>query len=144
MNAKFTLPQKDLNSTASDYDYDLAADTGSTGATLHFSGNAKIESTAINVQKSTSATIDSFTTSKGYFDLVLSGSANVKVHYKGSGAADENRLIVIAKADGTKIVGVGSVGNDAENDLETTSALEAGSYKIYVNGCKVFTVEAGE
>lgn len=63
MNAKFTLPQKDVNSTASDYDYDLAADTGSTGATLHFSGNAKIESTAINVQKSTSATIDSFTTS---------------------------------------------------------------------------------
>ncbi|MBR1614223.1 MAG: hypothetical protein IJ673_01955 [Treponema sp.] len=76
--------------------------------------------------------------------MVLSGSANVKVHYKGSGAADVNRLIVIAKADGTKIVGVGSVGNDAENDLETTSALEAGSYKIYVNGCKVFTVEAGE
>ena len=131
-----------VNTNAADIEANLKAEEGSVGATLSFKGNAKIEASAINVQKNKGITTDEFKNAKGSFDLVISSSANVTVHYKASGTAEAARVVVIADAKGNKITGVSPADNSNEYDLTTPSKLAAGTYKIYVNGCKIYSISA--
>lgn len=143
VNCSFTLSGT-ADSAAAEKDYDVNADEGGSGASLHFTGNAKQEANALNVQKATGISTSNFTGSKGVFTLELSGNAKVTVHYKGSGAAETARAIIIASPTDTSIKGLDNIGNDAEADIETDSALSAGTYKIYCNGIKIFKITCGE
>ncbi|MBP3772040.1 MAG: hypothetical protein J6I53_05010 [Treponema sp.] len=143
VNCSFTLSGT-AESAAAEKDYDVNADEGGSGASLHFTGNAKQEANALNVQKATGISTSDFTGSKGVFTLELSGNAKVTVHYKGSGAAETARAIIIASSTDTSIKGLDNIGNDAEADIETDSALSAGTYKIYCNGIKIFKITCGE
>lgn len=142
-----------VNSSAADLDADITAEAGSTGATLHFKGNTKVESNDLNVQKTTGVTTEIYATgdskvAKGFFELVLSNSAIVKVHYKpSSNGSDTARIIGITKVSDdteTKIQSADvSQTTAAEADFVTDSKLEAGTYKIYCNGVKIYSIKCG-
>ena len=134
-------PFGNLTSETDVTDIAVTADDGGNGASLTFSGKIKTENNAINVSKATKISMANLESARGCFTLTLTGSARVKVHYKASGDVSEERFVVIADSDDTKITGV-SPADKGEHDLETDEALEAGIYKIYVNGCKIYSVTA--
>lgn len=142
-----------VNTSAADLNADITAETGSTGATLHFTGNAKVESNDLNVQKTTGVTSESYATgdtkvAKGFFELVLSNSATIKIHYKSSSSdSDTARIIGITKVSDdaeTKIQSMNvAQATAAEADFVTNSKLDAGTYKIYCNGVKIYSIKCG-
>ena len=148
VNAIFTMaknvgdgnPFGNLKDETDVTDIAVTADNGGNGASLTFSGKIKTENNAINVSKATKISMANLESARGCFTLTLKGSAKVKVHYKASGDVSEERFVVIADSDDTKITGVSPADKTNEYDLETDEALEAGIYKIYVNGCKIYSV----
>ena len=130
----------------------IVVDESGTGATLKFTGNVKKEAQALNVQKTGSISVtNDFANAKGCFTIELSASAKITVNYKSSQgsssdeSASSDRFIVVASTENVAIDSVkttAAAGAAAQTSWTTSTALSAGTYKIFVNGNKIYYIEA--
>lgn len=77
------------------------------------------------------------------FILKTSNATNITVRAGGAGAAGATRIAVICYADGTPIIGKGSLGSSDVTTLHVKGA-PAGTYKIYFNGSRIYEITTGD
>lgn len=128
---------------------EIPAVTGSSGATLKLTATADTTfktandyGTYIAVGKNTGSYTD-LSKAKATLSLELQGAAKLGLTYSGSGNTEtSSRWIVIKNAEGTEVWHDTELSNETTKQSEIETALEKGTYTIYLDGFYLYNLYA--